>query len=88
MSENSKANSKMESMINDYISRTLISQPDLLPLNNDSPLLESGVLDSLSVLKLALFLEEQFGVVVGSEEMVPENFNTIRDICSYIRGKK
>lgn len=75
----------MESVINDYISRELVDKPELLPLMNDTPLLESGILDSLSVLKLVLFLEEQYGTVVAPDELIPENFETIDAICAYLR---
>lgn len=74
----------MESVINAYISRELANKPELLPLKNDTSLLESGILDSLSLLKLVLFLEEQFGVAVGAEDLVPENFETINAICAYL----
>lgn len=78
----------MESVINDYISRELVTKPELLPLQNDSPLLEYGVLDSLSVLKLALFLEEQFGIAVAPGDLVAEHFETIDAICAYLRTQQ
>ncbi len=40
----------MEAIINDYISKELVQDPALLPLANDTSLLETGVLDSLSLL--------------------------------------
>lgn len=76
----------MEALINEYISRELVSKPELLPLKNESPLLETGVLDSLSVLKLVLFMEEQFGVVVNAEDLVAEHFETVNAICAYLRS--
>lgn len=75
----------MESVINDYISHELVEKAEQLPLKNDMPLLETGILDSLSVLKLVLFLEERFGIVVNPEELIPENFGTIDAICTYLR---
>ncbi len=78
----------MESVINDYISRELVSKPELLPLKNDTPLLETDTLDSLSVLRLVLFLEQQFGIVVAPEELIPENFETVEAICAYLRAQQ
>jgi acyl carrier protein len=77
----------MESAIKEYISRELVSDPELLPLENDTPLLVSGILDSLSVLKLVLFFDEQFGIVVASEDVIPEHFETIEAICTYLRAQ-
>lgn len=78
----------MESVIKEYISRELVSQPELLPLKNDSSLLVPGILDSLSVLQLVLFLEEQFGVVVAAEDLIPENFETVEAICEFLRAQQ
>lgn len=78
----------MESVINDYISHELVEKTEHLPLKNDMPLLETGILDSLSVLKLVLFLEERFGIVVNPEELIPENFGTIDAICTYLRSQQ
>jgi acyl carrier protein len=75
----------MESIICAYISRELVNKPELLPLKNDTPLIESGILDSLSVLKLVLYLEEEFHISMDDFELVPENFNTVEAICTYLR---
>ena len=76
----------MESIINDYITRDLVNKPELLPLRNDTPLLESGILDSLALLSLLLFLEKQFAISVDNFEVIPENFCTIDAICTYVRS--
>lgn len=78
----------MEAEINDYISSELIDRPELLPIENATSLLASEILDSLSVLKLVLFLEERFGVVVAPEDLVPENFDTVDALCSYLRAQQ
>ena len=78
----------MESVINAYISRDLVSKPELLPLKNDTPLLECGILDSLALLSLLVFLEEEFNIPVDDYEVIPENFNTIDAICAYVRSRQ
>lgn len=75
-------------MINAYISRDLVSKPELLPLKNDTPLLECGVLDSLALLSLLVFLEKEFSISVDDYEVIPENFNTIDAICAYVRSRQ
>ena len=78
----------MESLINAYISRELVNKPELLPLQNDTPLLASGILDSLALLSLLVFLEEEFNVPVDDFEVIPENFETIDSICAYVRSRQ
>ena len=75
----------METVINDYISREFVGDPALLPLANDASLLDSGILDSLSLLRLKVFLEERFGITIDSADLLPENFANVNTICAYLR---
>ena len=75
----------MEAVINDYISREIVQDQALLPLDNETSLLKTGVLDSLSLLRLVVFVQDKFGVVVNDTELVPEHFDSVDAICSYLR---
>jgi acyl carrier protein len=77
----------METVINDYISREFVQDAALLPLANDTPLLDSGILDSLSLLRLVVFLEERFAITMGDADLLPENFASINAICAYLRAR-
>ena len=77
----------MESVVNDYISREIVQDPALLPLSNNASLLEGGILDSLSLLRLVVFLERQFNITVGESDLLPENFDNVSTICTYLRGQ-
>jgi len=78
----------VETVINDYISREIVQDPALLPLANDTLLLESGILDSLSLLRLVVFLEEHFGISMGDADLLPENFASVNTICAYLRARE
>jgi acyl carrier protein len=77
----------VETVINDYISRELVQDPALLPLTDETSLMESGILDSLSLLRLVVFLEERFGIMVGDADLLPENFSSVNAICAYLRAR-
>ena len=77
----------METVINDYISRELVQDPALLPLTDEASLMESGILDSLSLLRLVVFLEERFGIMVGDADLLPQNFSSVNAICAYLRAR-
>jgi acyl carrier protein len=77
----------VETAIKDYISRELVPDAALLPLANDTSLLDSGILDSLSLLRLVVFLEEQFGITMGDADLLPENFASVNAICAYLRDR-
>jgi acyl carrier protein len=78
----------VETIINDYISRELVQDTSLLPLSDDTSLLDSGILDSLSLLQLVVFLEERFGITVGDTDLLPQNFASVRTICDYLRARE
>jgi acyl carrier protein len=78
---------ELEAVINDYISREFVQDPALVPLGNATLLLETGVLDSLSLLRLVLFVQERFGIVVDDVDLVPENFASVDAICAYLRSR-
>ena len=78
---------QLEAVINDYISRELVQDATLLPLANATSLLETGVLDSLSLLRLVLFVQERFGILVDDVDLVPEHFASVDAICAYLRSR-
>jgi acyl carrier protein len=77
----------VEAVINEYISKELVQDAGLLPLGNTTSLLETGVLDSLSLLRLVVFIQERFDIVVDDVDLVPENFDTVDAICAYLRSR-
>jgi acyl carrier protein len=56
-------------------------------LTRTSSLIETGVVDSTGILELVGFVEETFGVTVEDRDIVPENFDSIEKIVSYIGAK-
>ena len=57
-------------------------------VNDDSPLLESGIIDSLGMLDVVAFLEQTFGIKVEDEELVPDNFASIKALTDFVMNKK
>ena len=53
----------------------------------DTSLLDSGLVDSTGIFELVSFLEGEFGIEVADEEIVPEHFETVRLIASFVDGK-
>ena len=51
-------------------------------------LFSAGVVDSLGILDLVTFLENEFQVVVSDEELTPEHFETIEGMVKFIEKKK
>jgi acyl carrier protein len=56
-------------------------------LQDSSRLLEEGILDSLGVLELVNYLQEDHGIPIEDEELVPENFASIDAIAAFVEAK-
>ena len=78
----------METIVNDCISREIVEDPALPPPSNEMPMLEEGILDSLSLLRLTVFLEERFKITVCEADLLPENSATVNVICAYLRARE
>jgi acyl carrier protein len=77
----------IEAQIREYVDKKLIVGGGR-QYGNDDSFLQAGIVDSIGILELASFIEEKFGVVVEDEEMVPDNFDSVNSLASYIRQKK
>ncbi len=53
-------------------------------LGPDDSLLQSGILDSLAIVKLLSFIEEEFDVEVSDADFDPENFENLRSIAKLV----
>ena len=56
-------------------------------LSDEASLLDQGVIDSTGVLEVVGFLEQEFGVQVADDEMVPDNLDSISRITAYVERK-
>lgn len=65
----------------------LYARQDVLLNENDS-LLERGIIDSMGVMELVTFIDGEFGVVAGDEEITEENFGTLAAITRYVASKR
>jgi len=56
-------------------------------LNDDASLLETGIVDSIGILEIVAFLEQEFAVRVDDDDLIPENFGTMANIASFVTRK-
>jgi len=55
---------------------------------DNASFIEGHILDSTGFIELITFIEETYGVTVGESEMVPENFDSLANIESYVARKR
>lgn len=51
----------------------------------DVDLFTSGTVSSLFALELVVFVEQAFGVTVGGEDLVLDNFRTVHSMAALVR---
>lgn len=49
---------------------------------------EDGYLDSFDIVTLVSELETTFGVIIDGLDVLPENFETVQDICNLVSKNK
>jgi acyl carrier protein len=81
------ASADIERQLAEYIEKEIAYNRGGAPVLPDEPLLE-GLVDSTSMLRLALFIEERFGVRVEDDDLVPENFETVRSLAKFVERKR
>ena len=56
-------------------------------LDDDTSLLDQGIIDSTGVLEVIGFIEETFNISVDDSELLPENLDSIKGISQYVLRK-
>ena len=74
--------------VKDYILETFLPGEDPEALTPSTPLMTSGVLDSLATLELVSFLEERFGIELQAHETDASRLGTLADITALVQSKR
>lgn len=74
-------------IIREFISAEFAPDIDPADLPEDLDLIESGIIDSLGVLKLVAFLEDELGLAIAPEELDVDLYKSLDSINSLITAK-
>jgi acyl carrier protein len=78
----------IESRVRAFIRDTFPSPAGNGELAADRSLFDAGVLDSIGVLSLVTWLEQEFDIVVDDEDVIPENIDGVARLVRYIQAKR
>ena len=73
--------------VKSFILEQFLPGEDPDELTDDTPLMTTGILDSLATLKLVTFLESEFDIAVEAHEADSENLNTLELITALVARK-
>ncbi len=77
----------IETQIRDYINQNILFGDDTIKYSDDDSFLEEGIIDSVGVMELILFVEQQLGVIIEDHEVTPDNFDSVNRLSAYVRSK-
>jgi acyl carrier protein len=75
------------SEIEKYIVTQILKQPNR-KIAADEPLISSGLIDSFSLMDLALFVEDTFGVRIEDTELNANTFDNLTQLTSIVESRK
>ena len=78
----------MTEIIINYIKTELLIGQKNVELLAEDDLFETGLLDSLSIMRLIAFIEEQFEVKIPPQDLIIDNFITVDAMSHYLKGIK
>jgi acyl carrier protein len=73
-------------VLEQYISSKILKQPDR-KINPDEFLISSGMIDSFSLVDLALFVEDTYNVRIEDAELNAQTFNSLNQLAALIESR-
>jgi acyl carrier protein len=68
--------------------RTELIYDDDEDFDENTNLIERGIIDSMSLVRLIAFIEENYEIQVQDEDIVPENFSSLNKISSFVAARR
>jgi acyl carrier protein len=76
----------VKEMILDYIKNEYLDEDEVeeMQLDENTPLISSGIVDSFSMVSLKRFLEKKCSISIPDEEATPQAFDTVASIIDLV----
>ena len=78
---------QIEQQIAAYIANKILFSKNGYGYPYDASFLENGIVDSTNILELVMFIEEKFGITTDDSEIIPENFDSVKNLADFVRSK-
>ena len=80
--------SELQKQVRGFILENYLFTDDESALGLDESLLDRGIVDSTGMLEIIMFIEDELGVTVEDEEMIPENLDSVNRIAAFVTRKR
>lgn len=77
-----------EKKVRETVTKFLLSSINIANLKDDDDLFESGIVNSLFAVQLMTFLEKNFVMEIGIDDLDIENFKSVNATTAFVMRKK
>ena len=77
----------MKNQLSEFIASEILNQPGR-EIGEDEKLISSGLIDSLSLVDISLFVEEEFQVIIDDTELNADTFDTLAELEAIITSRQ
>jgi acyl carrier protein len=77
----------IEKELTDFVVETFLFGEGGDRVKADTSLLDQGIIDSTGVLQIVAFLESTYGLQVGDDELVRDNFDSLSKLTAFVKKK-
>lgn len=77
----------MIEQLSNFLAEKILKQPDRR-ISAEEPLISSGLIDSFSLMDVALFVEDNFGVRIEDTELNADTFDNLTQLASLIESRQ
>lgn len=77
---------ELQEVISEYIQDEYLEDGDETGLENDTPLISSGIVDSFSMVSLKTFLESHYNIQIPDNRATPQAFDSINSIVALVKS--
>ena len=79
--------SELITKLSTFLANDILKQPNRA-IAPDEPLISSGLIDSFSLMDVALFVEDNFGVRIEDTELNADTFDNLTQLASLIESRQ
>ncbi len=68
-----------------FVAKNYLVEENEIPI--DQSLIDTGIIDSIGLIELSTFMENNYNFTVEEEDMIRENFGSIEKMANFINRK-
>jgi acyl carrier protein len=78
----------IEETLRTYIAQNLLYSSNGFPYSDQASFLENGIVDSMNVMEIVMFVEGKYDLKIQDSEILPDNFDSVSRLADFIRRKQ